>query len=95
MKAKSLVIVERHTNTIFISETSARDIRKPKTTNANILFRHYKKLFPTATVVCLTDEEYYNRFHELEISPIDNFMAKNVLSNNYSEVPFMHFERIA
>lgn len=95
MKAKSLVIVEIHTNTIYVSATAARDIRKPKRTESIILFRHFKKMFPTATVKYLSDEEYYNRFHEHEMMHINNFLARNVLSDNNPEVTFMHFERIA
>ena len=95
MKSKSLVIVELHTNTIYVSETAYRDIRKPKRTEAIILFRHYKKMYPTATVEYLSDEEYYNRFHELEMIHINSFLARNVISDNNPERTFIHYERIA
>lgn len=95
MQVKPIIVTEIHTNTIYMPESSARDIRKPKVTPASILFRKFKKTYPDATVVVLTNEEFDNRFAEMGIQATNEFSARFVMTKELSEETLMHYQRIA
>ena len=95
MQTKPLIVTELHTNTIYMSETCARDIRKPKTTPASQLFKHFKKLFPEAKVVYLTDKEFDDKFQEIGRQALNDYKARFVLTNELSKQTLMHSEKIA
>ena len=95
MQVKPIIVTEIHTNTIFMPESSARDIRKPKITPASTLFKKFKKLYPDATVVVLTNEEFDNRFAKMGIQAHKEFSARYVMTKDFSEETLMHLEKIA
>ena len=95
MQVKPIIVTEINTNTIYMPESSARDIRKPKVTPASILFRKFKKLYPDATVVVLTNEEFENRFAEMGMQATNGFSARFVMKKELSEETLMHYQKIA
>ena len=95
MYVKPIIVTEIHTNTIYMPESSARDIRKPKATSASTLFREFKKLYPDATVVVLTNEEFDNRFAEMGIQALKESIARFVITKDFPERTFLHYQEIA
>lgn len=95
MQVKPIIVTEIHTNTIYMPESSARDIRKPKVTPASILFRKFKKTYPDASVVVLTNEEFDDRFAEMGIQAHKEFSARFVMTKDFSEETLMHYQKIA
>jgi hypothetical protein len=95
MYVKPIIVTEIHTNTIYMPESSARDIRKPKATPASTLFRKFKKLYPDATVVVLTNEEFDNRFAEMGIQALKESIARFVITKDFPERTFLHYQEIA
>lgn len=95
MQVKPIIVTEIHTNTIYMPESSARDIRKPKPTPASTLFRKFKKLYPDATVVVLTNEEFDNRFAEMGIKAHKEFSVRFVMAKDFSEETLIHYQKIA
>ena len=90
MKTEKLIIASPRTNTVYLSETSARDVRNPKMPKARELFLHFLELLPNAEVVCLSDKEFIAMFQEVNVQSLKNIQAKNVLSMNNPERPIMH-----
>ena len=95
MQTEKLIVASPRTNTIYLSETSARDVRNPNIPEARELFLHFLELLPTAEVVCLSDKDFIDMFQEANIQSLKNMQAKNVLSIDNPERPIMHFEKIA
>lgn len=95
MQTEKLIIASPRTNTIYLSETSSRDVRNPKIPGARELFLHFLKLLPTAEVVCLSDTDFVDMFQEANIQSLKNIQAKNVLSIDNPERPIMHPQKIA
>ena len=95
MYAKPIIVTAIHTNTIYMPESSARDIRKPKVTPASLLFKKFKKLYPDATVVVLTNEEFDNRFAEMGMQAFTEFKLRSVISKDFPERTLIHHQKIA
>ena len=93
MSSGNLILTEIQTNTMYMSESAARDIRKRKPTRAGELFVCLSTLYPTAKVVCLTDEEFNKRFGELEAKAEKHYGARFVLSNTNPERTIIHHQK--
>lgn len=95
MKTEKTIIANPRTNTIYLSETSARDVKNPKIPEARAMFLHFLKLLPNAEVVYLSDKEFIAMFQEAHEQSLKNIQAKNVLSINNPERPIIHSQKIA
>ena len=95
MKTETFMVVEVETNTIYMSESSARDMRKPKPTMAGKMFVAFKRQFPNATVKCLSDEEFVRRFHEMGKYAYNEFTSRFTLTPELSARTLMHYQKIA
>ena len=95
MKTEKTIIANPRTNTIYLSETSARDVKNPKNPGARALFLHFLTLLPNAEVVCLSDKEFIDMFQEANEQSLKNIKAKNVLSINNPERPTIHPKKTA
>ena len=95
MTTTTCIVTEVHTNTIYMSESFACDVRRNKSTHSTKLFRHFKNLYPTAKIVCLSDKEFDARFKSMATKAMNQFSARFVLSKEYSEQTVMHFQKIS
>ena len=95
MKTEKTIIANPRTNTIYLSETSARDVKNQKNPGARALFLHFLTLLPNAEVVCLSDKEFIDMFQEANEQSLKNIKAKNVLSINNPERPTIHPQKTA
>lgn len=94
MKTEELVITAVNTNTIYMSESTAHAIRKTKVTQAGILFAFFRKYYPTAKVVCLTDEDFLGRFETMMRNAQNQFSTRMVVINQNSGSSLMHYQKI-
>ena len=80
MKSGTLIVTEVRTNKMYMSETTLREIRQKRKSSSGVLFADMITAYPTAEIVCLTDEAFNEMFGELEAEAEKNYGVRNVLS---------------